>query len=138
MYDINLNMDRDDRAAVSRIVMQILDNWDLEPEEKIHLLALPGDIKPRMLRRYYEGTPLPETPEVNERIEHLLGIADALRTSYPCNAAAGAIWLRQKNSRFEDRPPLLAMLEDGMGSIFAVRAFLDCAWDWNMSGSRRA
>ena len=104
--------------------------------DKVTLLGLPPETQPRVLRRYYENTALPNSPEINERIDHLLGIADALRTSNPCNAAAGSIWLHSVNHRFENRTPLDAMIQDGMGGLLAVRTHLDCAYDWNLSGSR--
>jgi hypothetical protein len=71
---------------------------------------------------------------VRERVEHLLGIAEALRTAYPHNRQAGAIWLNRVNYRFDDRTPLAAMVEDGIVEILAVRMHLDCAYDWHVSG----
>ncbi|HLO27512.1 MAG TPA: antitoxin Xre/MbcA/ParS toxin-binding domain-containing protein, partial [Anaerolineales bacterium] len=63
-----------------------------------------------------------------ERIEHLVGIADALRTSYPRNAYMASIWMNRINHRFDNRTPLAAMLEDGLNGIIAVRTHLDCAY----------
>jgi len=37
-----------------------------------------------------------------ERIEHLVGIADALRTSYPRNAYMSSIWMNRINHRFDN------------------------------------
>jgi hypothetical protein len=39
------------------------------------------------------------------------------------------------NHRFDNRTPLAAMLEDGLGGIIAVRTHLDCAYDWHISDS---
>jgi len=83
-----------------------------------------------------DNTPLPEDPAVAERVEHLVGIADALRTTFPRNANMGLIWLHRRNARFNDRTPLATMLEDGLLGVIAVRAHLDCAWDWDQSGSK--
>lgn len=131
-------LSHDDRIAIARAIISLLDEWGLEARDQIRLLALPPDTKPRQLRRYYENTPLPDEPLVRERVEHLLGIADALRTSYPHSRQAGAIWLNRVNYRFDDRTPLAAMLEDGIAGILAVRTHLDCAYDWNTSGSAPA
>lgn len=126
----------DERVALARVIVEMLDRWGVEADAQVTLLGLPPDTKPRALRRYYENTPLPNDPGVNERIDHLLGIADALRTSNPCNATADMIWLNQVNYRFDNRTPLDAMIEDGLAGLLAVRTHLDCAYDWHLSGSR--
>ncbi|HYA38777.1 MAG TPA: antitoxin Xre/MbcA/ParS toxin-binding domain-containing protein, partial [Candidatus Methylomirabilis sp.] len=86
-------------------------------------------------RQFRQNTPFPEDERVMERIDHVIGIADALRTSYPHNARMAAIWLNRVNHRFENRTPLNAMLEDGLAGLVAVRVHLDCAYDWHISGS---
>jgi hypothetical protein len=135
--DLNLRELNDaERVALSRHVVELLDRWGVEGEHQIALLGLPPETKPRALRRYYENTALPNTPDVNERIDHLLGIADALRTSNPCSATADVIWLHAINHRFDRRTPLDAMVQDGLGGMLAVRTHLDCAYDWHLSGSR--
>jgi hypothetical protein len=137
MQELNLReLDEAERVALSRAIVELLNQWDVDGADQINLLGLPSDTKPRALRRYYENTALPNTPDVNERLDHLLGIADALRTSNPRNAAAGSIWLHSVNYRFDNRTPLDAMIQDGLGGLLAVRTHLDCAYDWNLSGSR--
>jgi hypothetical protein len=137
MSDLNLReLGEEERVAVSRIVVELLDRWRVEAEDQVTLLGLPSDTKPRFLRRYRENVALPNSPDVNERIDHLLGIADALRTSNPCSATADVIWLHAINHRFDHRTPLDAMIQDGLGGLLAVRTHLDCAYDWHLSGSR--
>lgn len=123
----------DERVEIARAIITLLDEWGLEARDQIRLLALAPDTKPRQLRRYYENAPLPDEPLVQERVEHLFGIAEALRTSYPHSRHAGAIWLNRVNYRFDDRTPLTAMVEDGISGILAVRTHLDCAYDWHTS-----
>jgi hypothetical protein len=43
---------------------------------------------------------------------------------------------RRNNHRFDNRTPLVAMLEDGLDGIMAVRMHLDCAYDWHGSNSQ--
>lgn len=137
MLDLNLRtLSDEERVALSRTIVELLNRWGVQSEDQVTLLGLPPDTKPRALRRYYENTPLPNSPEINERIDHLLGIADALRTSNPCSATADVIWLHAINHRFENRTPLDAMIRDGLGGLLAVRTHLDCAYDWHLSGSR--
>lgn len=108
----------------------MLDNWGVSHENKILLLDLPSEIKTRVVRRFYIDRPLPDDSQVSQRIEHLLGIADAIRTSYPLNGQMAAFWLNKKNQRFENKTPLEFMLEGGTENVIAIRAHLDCAWDW--------
>ena len=137
MLDLNLReLGEAERVTLSRTIVELLNQWGVDGVDQVTLLGLPPDTKPRVLRRYYENTALPNSPGINERLDHLLGIADALRTSNPRNAAAGSIWLHSVNHRFDNRTPLDAMIQDGLGGLLAVRTHLDCAYDWNLSGSR--
>lgn len=123
-------MNQDERAALARAVMTILDNWGLNAAQQVTLLNLPDKTPTRMLRRYRDDTPLPDTREVNERVEHIIGIVDALRTTYPHNPSMGQVWMKQKNKRFSRRAPVHVMVEDGLDGLVAVRSHLDCAYDW--------
>ena len=124
------SVSQEDRAALARSIMSILDKWGLSASEQVRLLNLPDKTPTRMLRRYRDDTPLPDTKEVNERVEHIVGIADALRTSYPHNPSMGLVWMKQKNKRFQRRAPVSVMVEDGLDGIVAVRSHLDCSFDW--------
>jgi hypothetical protein len=132
------NLSHEVRVEFSRLIVTLLDNWGADPREQVVLLALPEGTPPRALRRYYENTPLPDDRAIWERVEHFVGIAEALRTSFPHSASGARIWMNQPHRLFDQRTPLAAMVEDGLGGIVAVRAYLDCAWDWNQSGSLRA
>ena len=124
------SLNQEERAALARGIMSILDKWGLSASDQVRLLNLPDKTPTRMLRRYRDDTPLPDTREVNERVEHIIGIADALRTSYPHNPSMGLVWMKQKNKRFKRRAPVIVMVEDGLDGIVAVRSHLDCSFDW--------
>ncbi|MGD8560109.1 MAG: DUF2384 domain-containing protein [Gammaproteobacteria bacterium] len=123
------------KSELTYLVMTMLDDWGVSNRDKITLLSLTGHIKSRAIARYYQGESVPDDPAVFERIEHLLGIADALRTSFPLNGQMAAYWLNQKNERFENMTPLSYMLEGGDDNVIAVRAHLDCGWDWHREES---
>ena len=89
----------EERAALARGIMSILDKWGLSATEQVKLLNLPEKTPTRMLRRFRDDTPFPDIKEVNERLEHIIGIADALRTTYPHNPSMGLIWMKQKNMK---------------------------------------
>ncbi|MEK7815319.1 MAG: DUF2384 domain-containing protein [Pseudomonadota bacterium] len=126
----------DDRIQLARLIVTLLDSWQVPEADQIALLGLPPNTPTVILRRYYENTPLPDEPLLNERVEHLIGIADALRTSWPHNAHMGAIWMNRPTDRFDGRTPLSVLLEDGLPGFFAIRTHLDCAYDWDISGSK--
>jgi hypothetical protein len=121
------------RVDLAKSIMYLLDEWGLSSQEKINLLAIPGSVRSRTVGQFYSGKALPDDPEVMNRVEHIVGIADALRTSYPRNGSMPAYWLNQNNKLFGDRTPLNCMLEDGLDGIVAVRVHLDCAYDWEIS-----
>ena len=128
------NLTLEQKIEFTRRVIDMLDDWGLDDSQQVQILGLPEDTRSRQIRKFRNETPFPEDANLMERIEHLVGIADALRTSYPTNAAGGSMWMNRRNSRFQDRTPLAAMLEDGMRSIVAIRIHLDCSYDWHANG----
>jgi hypothetical protein len=124
----------DARMALTRATMNILDSWRLETEEMRALLDLPGNVRARAFHRFRDDTPLPDEPGVLRRVDYVLRIADALRTTYPRNPEMGARWIRLRNRRL-GRPPLAAMLE-GESGLVSVLLELDCTFAWDRSGSR--
>jgi hypothetical protein len=122
-----------ERLALTRAIMYMLDCWGLSAEDIIRILALPPTTRTRQLARFRADTPFPEEAAVMTRIEHLVGIADALRTTYPRNANMGPLWLRTPHRRFQRRTPLATMVEGGLNGLISVRAELDCAYAWERS-----
>ncbi|MDA8364093.1 MAG: DUF2384 domain-containing protein [Gammaproteobacteria bacterium] len=123
-------LSRDQRLDLTRAVIAILDRWGLSAADQVAILALPPGTRPGLIRQFRENMAFPDDAHVAERIEHLAGIADALRTSYPLNGAMDAIWMNTVNRRFDDRTPLEVMINDGLSGVIAVRAHLDCTFDW--------
>ena len=126
------DMSYEDRIALTRAIMSILDEWGLQGADQVTVLDLPQGTPLRSLRKYRDNTPFPDHPATLERIEHIIGIADALRTSYPHNPPMGALWLRQVNRRFQDRSPLAIIVDDGLDGLVHVRSHLDCSYDWHV------
>jgi len=125
----------DRRVALTNQIMQLLDSWGASGPQKVVLLGLPQDMRARKLERYRQDEAFPDTDIVNEHLEHLVGIADALRTSYPRNVEMCSLWLKKPHKRLDNQTPLAIMTEKGLRGIIQVRAQLDCAFAWNMSGS---
>ncbi len=129
MQDMNF----DDQVAATRVIINILDTWGLRDSDQVAVLGLPEGTPSRAVRRYRQDTPLPQDPRVTERVEHLVGIAEALRTTFPRNANMGPQWMNEPHRRFNQRTPVATIVEDGLGGLIAVRAHLDCTFAWEKS-----
>lgn len=125
------NMTLEDQLSLTASIMAILDGWGLTSEQIITLLALPEKTPIRALRRYRENTPFPVSVEISERLEHIIGITDALRTSYPHNPQMGKIWIRQPSKKLNNQIPLQIIVENGLEGIVEIRSHLDCSYDWH-------
>ena len=120
----------EDKAKLASTLIAILDGWGVSNADKVILLALPAGTKPRAIQRYQQGTPLPDDKNVQERAEHLLGIARALGLAYPRNARGGELWLNRPCKHFNGRMPMAIMTEEGLTGITTVRMRIDCSYDW--------
>jgi hypothetical protein len=127
------NMDHGECVSLTRTIMAILDGWGLSGEAIMHILAIPNGVPLRALRRYRDNTPFPDDNLIYERVEHIIGIADALRTTYPHNPSMGVLWLQQTNKRFQDRAPLQVILDQGLQGLLEIRQHLDCSYDWHVN-----
>jgi hypothetical protein len=123
----------DNRLAITRGVMHLFDSWGLHSEEMMSLLDING--KPRHMTQYRHNKALPDSPKVMKRIEYLVRINDALRTTYPTNPSMGKHWLRQRNHLFNKRTPLSMMMGEGEQGMVYVLSRLDCTFAWDQSGS---
>jgi hypothetical protein len=117
-------------------VMDALDEWGLSGEQILAVLDFPSAERSRHLAKYRKDTAFPDDEKIVCRVTFLLGIIDALRTTYPRNAQMGARWMAAPHVRLKNRCPLQAMLEDGEVGVVAVLSELDCAYAWELSGSK--
>ncbi|MEA3291065.1 MAG: antitoxin Xre/MbcA/ParS toxin-binding domain-containing protein [Pseudomonadota bacterium] len=125
-----MQIDQEQKTRLTQAVMRLLKSWQLPSEAQIALLGLPAGARKRSVRKFQQGGALPDGEQTWERVDHLIGIADALRTSYPAHPEFGSIWIKQRNRKLRGRTPLDCMLEDGMPGFVQVRSHLDCAWSW--------
>ena len=123
-----------DHVMITQITMRLMDDWGLESKQIIKLLDLPRNIRTRHLDKFRNGDAFPESVETQQRIEHIAGIADALRTSYPRNMHMASRWLNTPHRRFKNRTPLATMVDSERG-LLDVRSELDCAYACDKSGS---
>jgi hypothetical protein len=123
-----------DRLAITQGTMNLFESWGLHTEEMMALLNLQG--KARHFAQYRYNKPFPDEPGLMRRIEYLVRIDEALRTTYPTNPTMGKRWLRQRNHKFNRLSPLAMMLDDGERGLVYVLSRLDCTFAWDQSGSK--
>ena len=123
-----------DRLAITRGTMNLFESWGLRTEEMMALLDLKG--RARSFAKYRYNTPFPDEPGLMKRIEYLVRIDEALRTTYPTNPGMGKRWLRQRNHKFNRHSPLAMMMDDGERGLIYVLCRLDCTFAWDQSGSK--
>ncbi|TXH69985.1 MAG: DUF2384 domain-containing protein [Thiothrix sp.] len=119
--------------------LQYLADWDLGSEQMALILGLPNDIKARHLTSYLRGErTLPESPDLAARLDHIIGISEALATTFPFSVQMRSVWLRRAHRRFQKRAPLLVMLEEGVDGLQKVRMDVDCAYSYAIADAMRA
>ena len=89
------DLNKSEKGVLSSMIIKLLDSWEVDSADKIKLLSLPDNTPTRSIRKYRNCTPFPENDVLLEKIEHLIGIADALRTTYPRNMHMGPQWMNK-------------------------------------------
>ncbi len=118
-----------DKSSITINIMQILENWKLSDAEQLHLLNQ-DEIKSRHLYQYRKGDKVFEfDADFINRSKMILGIHDALGTTYPTNKDYGPIWLRRAQKKFKGKQPIELMLS-GTAGMKRVWYFLDCTQSW--------
>ena len=119
-------------------IMNAVDEWGMSNAQIMALLDFPKELcRGRHLQKFRKDEPFPDHEQITARMVRLLGIIDALRTTYPRNLQMGPRWMNAPHRRMKQRSPVATMLEDGESGVIAVLSELDCAYAWELSGSAR-
>jgi hypothetical protein len=131
MQNNNQTVTADDHnIQLAQAVMSTLDEWKLDGENILSIMAFPDDIKVRHLSQFRRSRAFPDNPDVNERLRHILGIIDALSTSYPTNPRMSLFWMTRNSKKFQNRTPIQVIIEDDLEGLITIRKHLDCSYDW--------
>ena len=124
------------RHDLTRAVMRYLDTWKLSSEQIIRLLGLPEEIRSRQLAHFRSGIKaFPDDKSIWNCVDHIIGISDALRTTYPFSDEMRLSWIRKPHRRFKQQTPLAVMLNEGESGLLKIRIDVDCAFGWKISES---
>lgn len=109
-------------TAALKTFLRVADRWSLDSAQRARLLG----IAPATIRRWQKLQPERLSPDVWERIAHLVGIFKALETLLPVSSAADA-WIKKSNAApiFGGKSALDRMLAGQVGDLFVVRQYLD-------------
>jgi transcriptional regulator with XRE-family HTH domain len=114
---------RGSRERLARMVISLLDHWNLSPNDQAVLLGLSTQSR-STVARYRRGEPLADSADLLARAGHLLGIHKALRILFPHDRDLAYRWVSTPNRRF-GTSPLEVMKRHGYEGILAVRRYLD-------------
>ena len=116
----------EDRGALARLVMRLLEHWQLSTEDQAALLGLATGNR-AALGRYRRGEAIGSSRDQLERVGHLLGIHKSLRLLFPQNPDLAYRWMTTRNRAFDNRTPVEAIKEQGFAGLLIVRGYLDRA-----------
>ena len=114
---------RESRTQLARMIVQLLDHWQLNATDQSLLLGLSSQSR-STLSRYRRGEPLADSADMLARAGHLLGIHKALRIIFPHDRDLAYRWVSAPNRRFGERAPL-EIMKQGFEGLLAVRRYLD-------------
>ena len=115
-----------DRGALARMVMTLLDHWKLSTEDQAALLGIAATNR-AALARYRKGEAIGTSRDQYERVGHLLGIHKNLRLLFPADRDLAYAWMKTRNRAFDNRSPIEVIREFGFAGLLMVLAYLDRA-----------
>ncbi len=115
-----------DRGALAKMVMTLLDHWKLTTEDQATLLGIASNNR-AALTRYRKGEPIGTSRDQYERVGHLLGIHNNLRLLFPQNRDLAYRWMSTRNRAFDNFTPVEVIKEWGFSGLLMVRSYLDRA-----------
>ncbi|MFX3780836.1 antitoxin Xre-like helix-turn-helix domain-containing protein, partial [Streptococcus suis] len=86
----------EDRGALARMIMTLLDHWKLGTEDQAAQLGIAASNR-AALARYRRGEPIGTSRDQYERVGHLLGIHKNLRLLFPQNRDLAYRWMSTRN-----------------------------------------
>lgn len=116
----------EDRGVLAKMVMTLLDHWNLSAEDQAALLGIAPSNR-AALTRYRKGEPIGTSRDQYERVGHLLGIHKNLRLLFPQNRVIAYSWISTRNKAFDNLSPVDVIKEWGFAGLLMVRAYLDKA-----------
>jgi hypothetical protein len=112
------------RSGLTKVITNLFDLWGLSGKERLQLLGLSPNSR-SSLKRYRKGKPLPNRPDLLERVGYLLSVHKSLGLLFPHNPDIKTSWIRKRNKAFDDSTPLDLMISEGLVGLAKVSRYLD-------------
>jgi hypothetical protein len=112
------------RSGLATIITNLFDLWGLSGKERLQLLGLSPNSR-SSLKGYRQGKPLPNRPDLLERVGYLLAMHKSLGLLFPYNADIKTSWIRKRNKAFDNSTPLDLMISEGLIGLAKVSRYLD-------------
>ena len=133
---MNYQYSNEEMQKISVMIVSYLDSWNVKDEYILSILGLPKETKVRLLQQVRKGSKmLPQTDELLRRIEHVVGITEALRTTFPFSESMRIKWLHRPHRRFQKQAPLMVILKEGLKGLQRIRVEVDCSYSWTINES---
>ena len=116
----------DDRGALAKMVMTLLEHWKLSTEDQAALLGIAPSNR-AALANYRSGKPIGTSRDQYERVGHLLGIHKNLRLLFPHNRDLAYRWMSTRNKAFNHLTPVEVVRDFGFAGLLMVHAYLNRA-----------
>lgn len=131
---------QEEMQSLTQGIMSILDTWNISTDQLLTVLGLTDEGKKRHIQGYRMGDrAFPKSDDLLTRIDHIIGISEALRTTFPFSDKMRLLWLRKPHRRFKKNTPLNVILtDDTPNGLLKVRMEVDCAYGYTISEAMRA
>ena len=120
------SLTRDERRAMTGMVLSLFERWKLADTQQAMLLDLPKGQR-GLLTRYRKGAAIGTYQDRIDRAGHCLAIHGLLRTLFPQNRELVYRWMTTRNRAFSERTPVEIIDEQGFAGLLAVRGYLEHA-----------
>ena len=117
---------KDSRLRLTAMILQLFRLWGIDTNAQSALLGLSP--KSKTIDTYLLGTKaVPNSPDLLDRIGHLLAIHKCLRTLYPHDHDLAYTWVSCPNRAFDGQSPLSMMMAYRFGGLLRIKARLEHA-----------
>lgn len=117
---------KDDRLRLTAMIFRLFQLWKINDEAQPVLLGLPPKNK-QSFSKYMVEKGVPNSPDVLDRVGHLLSIHKSLRMLYKHDLDLAYTWVTCPNRAFDGKSPLSVMMTYRFAGLLRVKAYLDRA-----------
>lgn len=104
--------------------MRLLEIWTLDRRQQAVMLGVSAQTR-STLRKFAQGSPLPDQRDILDRAGHLMGIYKSLELLFPHNPELVAAWATTPDRALGGYTPYEMVEAEGLVGLRDVRAYLD-------------